>query len=260
MFQLRLLAVALLGVLGSGCITTLTIKKDEVSALKKVALIGYAGHFNLDDGNANKNSITATIGAAKGMADLTSGKQTARRQEQAMQGYAEFTKQFSQAFGFEFLDRQAFTASPQYTQTVDKSRPGGEQFIPGVLSQPQVNFFKPADLAGMAQAMGVDALVTVDLRYDIGARGGVSIGGMGSTTKSPIGNAHLKVTNAKGEIIWEDYVARGQVTTQGLRNTMGADIVENETAVMTEAATTTIAALLERYKTYVPPPPPAAAK
>ncbi len=259
MFQLRLLVVALLGVLGSGCITTLTIKKDEVSALKKVALIGYAGHFNLDNASS-KNSITATIGAAKNMADVSSGKQAARRQEQAMQGYAEFTKQFSQAFGFEFLDRQAFTASPQYTATVDKARPGGTQFIPGVLSQPQVNVFKPADLAGMAQAMGVDALITVDLRYDIGATGGVAIGGMGSTTKSPVGNAHLKVINTKGEIIWEDYVARGQVTTDSLRNTMGADIVENETAVMTEAATTTIAALLERYKTYVPPPPPAAAK
>lgn len=254
---LRWFCVVLTGVWSSGCITMLQIQKDKMSSIKRVAIAGYAGTLNLDDGQ-QKNSITGTIGAIKNSTDYFSGKRGNRRQEQAAIGYAELSRRLAEAFSWELVDRNTFASVGPYQRVVERSGDtfrDNQQYISGVLTQPQVNWMKPEEQAAIVQQMGADAMATVDIRYDVGKTGGVSIGGMGSTTKYPVASVHFKLVDARGQLIWEDYQARGQVTSQGLRTTMGAEVVENETEVLTEAATSAFDALLARYRNYQPPPP-----
>lgn len=247
----RLLVFSSLCVVISGC-AGITVKKDQVTAAHRVAIVGYQGVLQLEDKNesSRKNSITGAIGAAKGMADMTSGKMGARRGEQAESGYAELAKRLNSTFGWEVVGREAFAPVAPYQERVAKSSSfmrTGSQAVQGVLTQYEVNALKKAQLADLAQQMGVDALATVELKYTVGKRGGVSVGGFGSTTKFPVATAHFKVTDKAGEVIWEDWVARGEVASQGLRNTMGADLVENETEVLNEAANSAFDAIISRY-------------
>ncbi|MGV3619292.1 MAG: hypothetical protein ACO1OB_00665 [Archangium sp.] len=246
----RLFLVASLGFMVTGC-AGITVKKDQVAATKRVAIIGYQGILQLEDNDASsKNSITGSIGAAKNMADMTSGKMGARRTEQAQYGYAELSRRLAAQFGWEMIPQAQLGTVVLYQDKVVKSgglMRTGSQTVEGLLTQYEVNTWKPAQLAEIAAGINADALATVELKYTVGKRGGVSIGGMGSTTKFPVATAHFKVVNKAGEVIWEDWVAKGEVASKGLRNTMGADIVAEETEILNEAANSAFEAVIARY-------------
>ncbi|PZR12325.1 MAG: hypothetical protein DI536_15595 [Archangium gephyra] len=247
----RLFLVSALGFIVTGC-AGITVKKDQVAATRRVAIVGYQGILQMEDNDASsKNSITGAIGASKAMADMSSGKMGARRGEQAKNGYGELAKRLNGTFGWEIIDQSALGTVPAYQEKVAKSgglMRTGSQTVEGLLTQYEVNTFKPEQLAAIAQGINADALATVELKYTVGKRGGVSIGGMGSTTKYPVATAHFKVVNKAGEVIWEDWVARGEVASKGLRNTMGADIVAEETEILIEAANSAFDAIIARYQ------------
>lgn len=231
----------------SGC-ATLTVQKDKVSAAKKLAIIGFQGHLNLDDGSG-KNGVTGAIGAFKQAGDAFSGKMNERREEQAALEYGDLAKKLGTQFNWEVLDSAALTNSPTYQAANAKSSPRtGTQYLRGVLNQSEATRFNAAALAQIAQELGVDAVATVDTRFDIGRKGGVTVGGFGKVTKYPVAITHLKVFDAQGQLIWEDTYARGLVSEKGLATTMGADIVEGETEVLTGAAGTSYDTLLQHYR------------
>lgn len=241
----------------SGCVGV-QIKKDQVTAAKKVALVAYTGTLSLEDQsyNSSKNSVTGTIGAAKGLADLTSGKQGARRKEQALASREELAKRLAATLGWELVPTEALAAAPAYADAVAKSHGLARQAtqnLDGVLMSYELSRFKPAQLAELATALGVDALLTVQLTYTVGKTGGVSVGGFGSTTRFPVATVQFTVYDKAGQVIWSDPYARGAVTTEGLRTTMGADIVENESEVLNEAARTAFDAVISNYQTYQEP-------
>ena len=239
----RLLVVCLAFVV-SGC-AGLTIQKDRIAPMKKAAIIGFQGHLNLDDGSSNN-----IVGAIKSSNDMFSGKMNERREGQAAAEYSDLARKLGTQFTWEVLDSAALANSPTYqvAATGRISPRTGSQYIRGVLNQPEANRFDPAALSAIARELGVDALVTVDIRFDIGKRGGFSMGGMGKVTKYPVASTHFKMFDAAGNLVWEDWNARGLVTQTGLATTMGAEIVENESEVLTEAAGTSFDALLAHYR------------
>ncbi len=246
----RLLLVSVAGLIATGC-AGIQVNKAEVSAARRVAIVGYQGTLSLGTGAATYNPVTAGIGAGKRAADVKSGNMGARRAEQALSGYGELARRLNTTFGWEVIGREAFASVPEYQEKVAKG--GGNlrasaHLIEGVLSTSQMNTWKPEQLAALATALGVDAVATIDISYTTGKTGGVTVGGMGSQTRYPVASSHFKVTNKAGQVIWEDWVAKGVVTSQGLRNTMGADIVENETEVILEATNTSLDAVIARYQ------------
>lgn len=252
----RALLVSLLAGL-SGCVGV-QIKKEQVTAAKKVALVAYTGTLNLEDQSASssRNSITGSIGAAKGMADLTSGRQGARRKEQAVASREALAKRLAATVGWEVIATEALASSPAYQQAVSKSHGLARQAtqnLDGVLMSYELSRFTPAQLAELATALGVDALVAVQVTYTVGKTGGVSIGGFGSTTRFPVATAQFTVYDKAGQVIWSDPWARGAVTSQGLRTTMGADLVENESEVLNEAANSAFDTIVSDYLTYQEP-------
>ena len=249
MKKLALLVVVAL----SGC-AGMQVKKADVTAARKVALIGYQGVLQLEDQNSkNKNGIAGAIGASKAAADLMSGKLGERRTEQGAQGYQELSKRLQSTFNWEMVPKEALATVPVYSDRLAKPSKlarMGSQTVDGVLTTGELAALKKQDLGSIAAALGADAVATVNLTYTVGKTGGFAVAGMGSTTRYPVATAHLTVVDKSGNVIWEDYAARGKVTSEGLRTTMGANIVENETEVLTEAANSAFDAVIERYKAF----------
>lgn len=249
MNKLMLLSVA--AVVVSGC-ATLQVKKDKVSALKKVAIVGYAGTVALDDGKP-KNGLAGTIGAIKGSTDLMSGKMNARRIEQAEAGYAELSKRLATTFNMEVREHSTLNQSSTFVGVMEKTPTKGLfaiglQHLPDVLRPEVINSAKPDVRAALASELGVDAIAAVKIRYEVGSTGGFAVAGMGRTTVYPRAVINFTVYDATGQEVWNDIYARGETAKGGLATTMGADIVSNESEVLAEALANGLDALLARYQ------------
>ncbi len=250
MNKLMVLSAAVL--VTSGC-ATLKVSKDKVAAAKKVAIVGYGGSLALESGKPQKNSITAMVGDIKGSTDMFSGKLNARRIEQAEAGYQELAKRLEASFGYSVNAHSTLASSQTFSGELNKAPNSGVfvvgiQHLPDVLRPEIVQSAKPEVRAAMATELGVDALVAAKIRYEVGSTSGVSIGGMGSTTIYPRAVIDFAVYDASGKEVWRDVYARGETAAAGLANTMGADIVSNETEVLNEALAKGFDALLARYQ------------
>jgi hypothetical protein len=235
----------------TGC-STIQVQKDKLTAAKKVAIVGYSGSLHFDNGGQAKNGLASAIGAAKGANDLFSGKLSARRIEQAEAGYAELGKRLASSFGFEVSPHGALMASSTLAQQLQKTPSSGVmvlglQHLPDVLRAEVVNTMKPDARRAVAAELGVDALASLKIRYEVGKTGGFAVAGMGKTTNYPVAVLDFTVFDASGKEVWHDFYARGEVASQGLATTMGAEIVANETEVLDSALQTGLDALLTRY-------------
>jgi|GEM_PF-4576315 hypothetical protein len=238
-------------VTASSC-ATLQVKKDKITATKKLAIVGYSGVLDLDDAK-QKGGLAGTIGAIKGSADLMSGKLDARRVEQAAAGYAELAQRLSKNFGVAVSDRSELASSPTYAQAIQKSPSSGLmvvglQHLPEVLRAEVAAMMKPEAKQALASELGVDAIATVSIRYEVGNTSGFAVAGLGKTTIYPRAVLDFTVYDATGQAVWRDFYARGETTSEGLANTMGADIVANETEVLNAALASGYDALLKRYQ------------
>jgi hypothetical protein len=237
--------------LASGC-ATLQVKKDKVGAAKKVAIVGYAGTLALDDGK-QKSGLAGTIGAIKGSADLMSGKLNARRIEQAEAGYADLSKRLATSLGMAVAEHSTLSSSQTFAALLQKAPSKGLmvtglQHLPDVLRPEVVSSAKPELRQALATDLGVDAIATVKIRYEVGSTGGFAVAGLGRTTTYPRAVVDFTVYDSSGHEVWRDFFARGETTKQGLATTMGAEVVGNESEVLAEALASGYDALLARYQ------------
>jgi hypothetical protein len=123
----------------------------------------------------------------------------------------------------------------------------GTQRLPDVLRADVAEQMDAKTRAELCQHLGVDALVIAKLRYVIGDKSGVVIGGFGATTIYPKAIVNFVVLTADAEPIWRDRYAEGNPTTEGLDNTMGVKSLDTEQQVLTAAADSAFGKLVERY-------------
>jgi hypothetical protein len=237
----------------SSCVSVLQVKKDKLSAVKKVAIVGYTGVVALES-DKPKTGLAATIGAIKGSADLMSGKLDARRVEQAQAGYAELSKRLATGLGVAVADSTELGRSQTVSGMLAKSpnsglMVAGLQRLPNVLRPELVKSAKPGVRQAIAADLGVDAIAAVNIRYEVGSTGGFAVAGMGKTTTYPRAVIDFTVYDATGAEVWHDQYARGETAKEGLATTMGAEIVANESQVLGEALSSGYDALMTRYET-----------
>jgi hypothetical protein len=250
--HLRFALLALAALSSSGCISILQAKKDKVAGIHRVAIVGYEGVLRLDDGSSS-DGVTAMVRSVKGSIDAHSGKLAARRVEQGQLAYQALGQRLTQAFGWQVAPSEALGRATAYRAVVERSpTPRDVQYVPGVLSPGQVNVFSQAERRSLCAALGVDAVATAEVRYEAGSSSGFSVGGLGSRTKYPLARVHFMLLDAAGETIWEDYDAHGRASRMGLKTTMGADLLENETEALTDAAGSGFDAVVARYRALRP--------
>jgi hypothetical protein len=101
----------------------------------------------------------------------------------------------------------------------------------------------------LIRALGVDAIAIAKVKYVVGSKGGVSIGGIGKITKYPKAIVELSVYDAKSEApIWREPWAEGKTMVEGFSNTLGVKSKENEAEILTSAADSALDTLVTRYQ------------
>jgi hypothetical protein len=248
----RLSLVSFAALSSTGCISILQAQKDQVTRVHKVAIVGYEGVLQLDDGSSS-SGVTSVVRSVKDANDSYSGRRAARRVEQGTLAYQALGQRLTQAFGWQLAAPDELARSTPYRAVVERSpTPREVQYVPGVLLPGQVNVFSKPERQALCAALGVDAVATAVVRYEAATSSGFAVAGMGTKTKYPAARVHFMLVDARGETIWEDYDAHGEATRAGLKTTMGADIIENETEVLTEAVGSGFDAVVTRYRAYHP--------
>lgn len=240
-------------VAASGC-ASLQVKKDKVAQAKTVAIIGYQGVLMLDDARQQGSGLADTIGAIKGAADAMSGQLEVRRIAEAEAGYAVLSQKLATGMGWTMVERATVAANPAYAAWLAKyPNMGlavmGMQRLADVLRADVVSLLNDKERMDLAKALQVDAVAVASIQYHVGETSGFAIGGMGKVTKYPRATVDFALyPGNEGEPVWRDRRAVGETTKDGLATTMGAEINENEAAVLDAAVKSCFDALLQRYR------------
>jgi hypothetical protein len=244
--------------LTTGC-ATVTVARDKAAAVKTVAIIGFTGVTDLTekDSSGRKTtggSIAGTIGAVQGSKDLFSGDLDRRRIDQAEQAYQLLEQELEKTTGWKVADRKAVAADSDYGNAL-KENPNtdsvvlvGVQRLPDVLRAEVADTMDAKQRAELCHRLGVDAVAIAKVRYVIGDRGGLSIGGFGNKIIYPKAIVDLKVLDGTELPVWRDRYAEGKPTKDGLEDVMGTKNLEQESNILVAAAKSGFETLGERYK------------
>lgn len=224
--------------------------RPDVDQVKKVALIGFRGDVTLQDQRSQPGGIAGTVGAAKTLSDMKSGRVNERREAQAKQLHDALTQRLTTELGWELVP---VVTSDTLRERVRQKMTGlavfGVQHVKELLLDPDARFLSAADRQKILSELGADALLTVNIRYVAGDRQGFAIGGLGSFKLFPRATVTVQMWNAAQEKpVWEDSFAMGP--TSQLSITENAGILEEvgETEALVDAASLGFTELIGRYR------------
>jgi hypothetical protein len=253
MYRIAFTSLCLAVVSLTGC-ATVQVQREKTAAVKSVAIIGFTGVTQLEDKNAPKKGVGNMINAVNNATDTFSGDLDKRRMAEAESAYRLLEGQLQNQVGWKVADRAQLSADAQYQTALgdnpntDSIRVTGLQRLPDVLRAEVAEQLDAKAKAELCQRLGVDAVAIAKVRYVIGDKSGVTVGGMGKTTIYPKAIVDFQVYSVDPKPIWSDRHAEGQPTTEGLENVMGAKNNDNEPQVLTAAADSAFGKLVERYK------------
>ncbi|MBK7862860.1 MAG: hypothetical protein IPJ65_30480 [Archangiaceae bacterium] len=241
----------------TGC-ATVSVSRDKAAAVKTVAIIGFSGVTDLterDSGGKTKGGgIAGMVKAVEGASDTFSGDLDRRRMEQAEQAYTLLEQELQKTTGWKVAQRATVAADPDYGNALkenpntDSVRLVGMQRLPDVLRPEVAETLSAKQRADLCQRLGVDAVAIAKVRYVIGDKGGVSIGGFGNKVIYPKAIVELKVLDGSEVPVWSDRWAEGKPTKEGIDEVMGSKDNTKESGILIDAAKSGFDTLGERYK------------
>jgi hypothetical protein len=238
----------------AGC-ATVTVQKERFEKVKTVAIIGFTGEVALKDpkDKGSSGGIAGAINGVKNAVEVSSGEYKQKREQQAEQVYGHLTEQLSKQLGWSIADKAQVANNPEYAKLMLDNPSGGlgtgygQQIVPGLLREEAVRTLDDAARAKLLESLKVDALAVMRVKYVIGDKSGVSIGGVGKTTIYPKAIVQFTLYDgASKDPAWKDKWAEGQPTSDGQANTMGVQSDDNESQVLVAAADSAVGVLLAR--------------
>lgn len=255
---LLLVALAAL-LLGSGC-ATFNVQRTRLDGVKSAAVVGYEAFVELGKSSQPRGQaggIGNMINAANTMNELSSGEYTAKRIEQATKTYDMLLQHLTEGTGWDWMGREAVTSTPAYSQVFQSKRSslatfgqdfGRARLVPNLLQPHDASRLSKAERDALMDALRVDALAVVRVRYAVGKNTGFAINGMGKTGVLPKAIVDITVWDRQGEApIWRDNDAAGETASVGVETTMGVVNDDQLLQGMEEAAQSAYRAMMQRY-------------
>lgn len=244
------LIVAALAVSASACSFGPKLVRPDVDAVKKVAIVGFRGDVAVQDGRSQQGGIVGTVAAAKTLSDVKSGKTNERRQTQAKQIHQVLTERLSSDLGWSMVPA---AGSDTLKERVRQKPTGlamfGVQHVDDLMLDGEARFLAAADRQKLIQELGVDAVMTVNVKYQTGERQGFAIGGLGSFKLFPRALVTVQMWNAaQDKPVWEDSFALGATSAKNLTENAGILEDQGESEALIDAATLGINELIGRYR------------
>ncbi len=259
MSRVLLVLAGVATLLSTGC-TTLTVRKDKCEGVKSAAIVAYSAFYQLDpDANKQgKSSVLDVINDVSDMVETVEGKTGAERVEQATLAFTSISGALDQELKWKMMphltmlqhkDYMAWAAERESSLANASQSMGGMALVPGLAPAWSGWRLDPGERDRLASALGVDAIIVVELHYGIGDTSGFALGGIGKVTYHPNAVVRMSVF-AKGEKepIWEEKRAVGKPASDGFDKTMGIERKDRLHAALKDATHEAIKALLKRYR------------
>jgi hypothetical protein len=234
--------------LASGC-ATVKVQPARLDHVRTVAIVGYDGDYVHHTTNANDNSVVAAINTAKGISQALKGDFVREYDQEAGVTYSIVSRRLAQDFGWQVLPSAQVVANPVYASLREKLKhaPAGLIHPEGFISGTGARKMEPADRAALLKALGVDALVAVEMRYYEARHVKVAVAGAESGKTFVWARIDLTLYDTEVEPAWRDVQADGALSATSMPVVMGVQSNKNQTQAVAEATDYALDTLAVRY-------------
>lgn len=236
----------------SGC--AVPIKTQALDQVKTVAVVGVTQINNMQGpASPGGQNVTGFVSAVKTMQKADSGQAEAERRARTEGSHDLLSQKLQANTGWKALGKDELVNNEKYrsllasqTNTV-ATTDGGALLREGA----RLNLRDMAQRQAVLDALGVDAVATSMVTYDVGKTSGFAIGGMGSQKRHPRATVGFLVYDRNNpEPIWSDYSVVGSAAPEGIEDIMGVTSTEDHTPIFLAADGSAYDKLFVNYKSY----------
>lgn len=233
----------------SGC-ATVKVDPGRCDSVSSVAVVGYDVHF-LRNAEQSSNEVVNIINTAKTITQLASGDFARQEQEQSVIAYDIIVEGLEKGFGWRIVPYEQVVANPVYRRLFEKyehRHSSGTPRMTDLLGGGAARGLEPAEQAELAQALGVEGLVSLEVSYRRARCTEVAV------ADAAIGHDHLQarigltVMDGNEKPAWRDTSAVGDVSATRMPVVMGVETDSNLSEAMREATISAGATLFGRFR------------
>ncbi|MEZ4749430.1 MAG: hypothetical protein R3B54_02030 [Bdellovibrionota bacterium] len=237
-----------LATLFSAC-ATLQVDKPAVSAIKKIAIVGFSVEQKEPEGWKFGSS-------KKDFPDWGPGLVQAAPHASSI--YANVGKTLAKKFRWQVLDAEGLKKNAAYAKLFEEKMKGWQSRPPtgsgfkaygaeGVMDPWPIERLSQAERQALAKSLGVQALAVARVKVDLEKGGGLErLVGAGELKPKATTQFTLYAKDG-GEPIWQDLQAVGPAVEKGTQHVLGITSFESLLAQSVEAVNKSITKLLARF-------------
>ncbi|MGI5860633.1 MAG: hypothetical protein ACOX6T_01100 [Myxococcales bacterium] len=233
----------------SGC-ATVKVDPGRCDSVSSVAVVGYDVDF-LRNAQESPNEIVNIINTAKAITQLASGDYARQEEEQSVIAYGVIVEGLAKEFGWKIVPYEQVVANPVYRRLHERYKNRMSNGIPrmtDLLGGGASRSLEPAEQAELAQALGVEGLVALEVSYRRTRCAEFHV------NYADVGHDHLQariqltVMDGNEKPAWRDTNAVGDPSVTRMPVVMGVETDSNLSQAMREATVSAVGTLFGRFE------------
>jgi len=244
----RVLVVTL--VAAGGCAGA-RVNPQSLEKIKTVAIVNLTATNQMTQGGTGGGSnVGGLVNGINAMKKVASGQADAEYRARLEAIYDSLADKVG-ATGLAAAKRVDLTANPKFPEVYSKLTRVDLSGDPGafVVHGGRLNLRSLESRRQVFDALGVDALASAEVTFQVGKTGGASIGGFGALKRYPQAVVTFFVYDRTSpDPIWSDYRVIGAPAHDGLQETMGVADTKDATPLFVEAAGSAFDQLVARFQ------------
>jgi hypothetical protein len=241
----------------AGC-ASVQVKPQSLSKVKTVAIVNLTATNNMTSGGTGGGSgVGNTINGIRDLKKLASGQAQAEYRAR-MEAIYDLLADKVGATGLSTTKRAEVAGNPNFPAVYAKLTRADLGSDPGsfVANGGRLDLRRLDGRKEVLDALGVDAIASAEVTFQVGKTGGASIGGFGALKRYPQAVVTLLVYDRTSpDPIWADYRVIGSPAHDGLQETMGVADTKDATPLLLEAASSAFDQLVARFQKARQAPP-----
>lgn len=233
-----------------GC--ALPIKPAALSQVKTIAVVGLTQVDNMAAAQQpGSQGVTGFVNAVKTLQKQDSGRAQAEAKARTEQSHALLSQRLKDGLGWQVLSKDELSSSEKFRSTLAQQTRTLPTDDAATLLQTggQLRLADLTTRRAILDALGVDAVATAFVTYDVGKTSGFSIGGMGKQKRHPRATVRFAVYDRQSpEPIWFEQAAAGQPAPDGIEDIMGVSSTADATPLFLAADTSAYDQLLDHFR------------
>ncbi len=255
-----MLILASLAAAQTGC-ASLSLERARLERVKRVAVIGYSASVELGQSRrrrARPDDVRDRITTTNQLERLSPIATVQERARQATSTYDLLVRRLAEGTGWAVIGRAVLTQDAAYQAAYEEHHATASAFttdvepvraVPQLLKAFSAQTMSEADRRALMDALKIDALAAVRVRFLDGGGSGLGLGTTGKAALHPKAVVDIMVWDRSGgEPIWHDRHAEGEAASAGAVVTMG--VVDESTLLpgLEESADSAYRVMLKRFR------------